>query len=553
VCGYGATRGCGADEQRTMMLLVVAAVLIMLPTAAAPAAAAAAAAAAAEPRSTVVYMLTPDVVDATNTTMVRQIGRPAKDEKPVITLDRPWEYALYLCGHSVIKVDNQLFLYYTNVLPFPRVSHGALLLLAISSDEGKTWTKPELNLVSYDGSTANNIVIAGIVNGGNAFVDPAARADERYKFVGTVMGAPLTLVLWSSADGKKWTKRGALAGTWPRAGDTQPTMMYDTKSARYLMYGRVDGELPGKQSSVLQGDVGRHPVRKVGFSETANLTVLPGNGTWTKVSLALGFPPAGHSKVAPSTVDTYNSAAVAVHNAFLLVPSQFLQAGSATFPVSHALTTDGVLDARLAVSGNCAAPFDWLDDVFIERGVGEINTSATNTSWHFSGDWDAGLIFSVRGYHSSRTRTIIFYMGSQVTHGSYPEIYAYKNATIAIGRATMRLDGWFSFDAPANEEATLLTTPLLTPNATSISVFVNVLTSVRGYLRCEVLDAATLVPLSGFSFNESVPLMGNYVRRRLSWNSNASLPAGVKVRLRFAAFAGKLFTLGFESSSGNAG
>eukprot|EP01052_Picozoa_sp_SAG31_P067681 SAG31_NODE_26472_length_441_cov_1.558480_1_plen_57_part_10 len=57
-----------------------------------------------------------------------------------------------------------------------------------------------------------------------------------------------------------------MAGTWPRAGDTQPTIMYDTKSAHYLMYGRVDGELPGKQStSFLKGDAGRHPVRKVGF------------------------------------------------------------------------------------------------------------------------------------------------------------------------------------------------------------------------------------------------------------------------------------------------
>ena len=59
----------------------------------------------------------------------------------------------------MIEVGNQLFLYYTNVLPFPRVSLGALLLLAISSHEGRTWTKPELNLVSYDGSTANNLVI----------------------------------------------------------------------------------------------------------------------------------------------------------------------------------------------------------------------------------------------------------------------------------------------------------------------------------------------------------------------------------------------------------
>jgi hypothetical protein len=77
-------------------------------------------------------------------------------------------------------------------------------------------------------------------------------------------------------------------------------------------------------------------------------------------------------------------------------------------------------------------------------------------------------------------------------------------------------------------------------------VFVNALSTVRGYLRCAVLDAKTLLPLSGLSFNESVPLMGNYVRRRLSWTSGASLPAGAIVRLRFAVFAGKLFT--FEIS-----
>eukprot|EP01052_Picozoa_sp_SAG31_P062849 SAG31_NODE_21810_length_540_cov_1.029478_1_plen_43_part_10 len=43
-------------------------------------------------------------------------------------------------------------------------------------------------------------------------------------------------------------------------------------------------------------------------------------------------------------------------------------------------------------------------------------------------------------------------MGSFFNDTATTEIYAYKNATIAIGRATMRLDGWFSFDAPANEE-----------------------------------------------------------------------------------------------------
>jgi hypothetical protein len=116
----------------------------------------------------------------------------------------------------------------------------------------------------------------------------------------------------------------------------------------------------------------------------------------------------------------------------------------------------------------------------------------------------------------------------------------------------MRKDGWWSYDADGRTEAALLTTPLLlgAPSAVgakaTLALFVNVLTSVRGSLRCEVLDAATMQPLPGLTLNDSVPLMGNYVRQQMQW-----LPRGVEglaassgrsVRLRFVAFAAKLFT-----------
>ena len=100
-----------------------------------------------------------------------------------------------------------------------------------------------------------------------------------------------------------------------------------------------------------------------------------------------------------------------------MMPSQFLHAGAPTFPASHAHRTDGVLDVRLAISGNVSGPFSWLDDeqAFIPRGIGTINVSAEGTSWHYTGEWDAGYIFAVRGYHSTATRTTVFYMGSQNT------------------------------------------------------------------------------------------------------------------------------------------
>lgn len=78
------------------------------------------------------------------------------------------------------------------------------------------------------------------------------------------------------------------------------------------------------------------------------------------------------------------------------------------------------------------------DEVFIERGVGHIDLGAQKADWHFVGEWDSALIYAVRGYHNTPTRTHLFYWGTQSTHGDYPFIYAFPNSSNAIGRATMR-------------------------------------------------------------------------------------------------------------------
>ena len=535
-----------------------------------------------EPRSSSgggVYLFTPDMVDAAHTTMARRVGRLAKDEQPVIRQEHPWENAIFLCGQSVIEVGNQLYLYYTTHTGTPVAGRAtsSVLCLATSANGGRTWTKPSLGLVEYAGSKANNIVIAlgGDCNGGNVFVDdnPATAADERFKFTST---STQPLVLYVSPDGIHFTRQGVVAGIWSRVGDTQPSLMWDGQSQNYLMYGRIDAWGAGTGArSCGNGSVNGHTailsaMRKVGFSRASNLSIAPPTdpyhkGTWTNVSLALGLPPSTDDGGMDCAVDTYNSAAVMVHNAYIMMPSQFLHDGAPTFPFSHAYRTDGVLDVRLAVSGNASGPFDWLDETFIPRGIGAINTSATGSHWHYTGEWDAGYIFAVRGFHTTATRTTIFYMGSQNTHGNYPTIWTYTNATTAIGRATMRKDGWWSYDAEGAGEQTLRTTPLRLPSAPA-SLFVNMESSVRGSLRAEVLDAATLQPLPGLSLNDSVPLMGNFVRQLLSWKSGAELPAGAgtgaelpagaeselpagagrSVRLRFVALSAKLFS--FEVS-----
>ena len=52
----------------------------------------------------------------------------------------------------------------------------------MESSDGITWHKPELGLVDFRGSTANNLVIddPDLVNF-SPFLDPEAPAQERYK------------------------------------------------------------------------------------------------------------------------------------------------------------------------------------------------------------------------------------------------------------------------------------------------------------------------------------------------------------------------------------
>lgn len=71
------------------------------------------------------------------------------------------------------------------------------------------------------------------------------------------------------------------------------------------------------------------------------------------MSSALGFATEG-----PCT-DTYNSAAIQVGNAYIFLPSQYLHVGEDTFPGpdhsdmrARGSGNDGVLDTRMAISGN---------------------------------------------------------------------------------------------------------------------------------------------------------------------------------------------------------
>ena len=122
---------------------------------------------------------------------------------------------------------------------------------------------------------------------------------------------------------------------------------------------------------------------------------------------------------------------------------------------------------------------------------------------------------------------------------------AFPNATNGIGRATFGRDRWFSYDSDGEAAHSLTTAPIVIPSQ-PCNLTLNVQTTVRGYVKVEVLDAGSGAPLPGLTMSDSVPTMGNYLQRAQRWASGAALPAGKTVRLRFESVQAKLFAFGYK-------
>ena len=137
---------------------------------------------------------------------------------------------------------------------------------------GKTWVKPVLNLIEFDGSKANNIVAGTQMNSssveesiepGTVFIDenPDCSPAERFKMVIT-WGDGATM--FASADGydfKNMTAKPLLKGS-----DSQDVVFWDHRvdGGAYVYYGR--SHLKGGQNESCSASLGGAAVAEPGRS-----------------------------------------------------------------------------------------------------------------------------------------------------------------------------------------------------------------------------------------------------------------------------------------------
>ena len=272
-----------------------------------------------------------------NTTLVAQTHPPRKTGVMAVVADKPWEFLIF-AWTSVLKVNDSDFRIYYDAFGAHKNASHRYFCVATSTD-GTTYTKPNLGLVPFEGSTQNNIV--GVVelgpeplatSAGTVFIDthPRTPASERFKLVGHNV--------YGSADGFAWR---LLSVNHISFSDTLSAAFYDESTAMYSIYYRTHAHGAFGPLGCPSGDA---PERSIGMFQTDNLTAPSwGPGDQRTENSRLVDTVFNVDSRDPPCMDIYTSAAVKVADATFIFPQQYLHcnAGRSTPTIGGGLVNRG--------------------------------------------------------------------------------------------------------------------------------------------------------------------------------------------------------------------
>lgn len=417
---------------------------------------------------------------------------------PVLVADKLWEYGdkapgqgiIYLYGTVLPTESGQGYRMWYACLPWWSASEppGASHTLYATSTDGINWTKPNLGIRTWNGSTNNNMFYNRTTGSGITSVihtpwdtDPA----RKYRFMNKDDSGYLAA----------WAADGIHAVDSPAnpvftGGSDVGQFMWDPFNQVYRGY-------------VKNGwtDWNGLPRRAVALTQTTDIE------SWPAEQLILTPDPIDDRWSSNPTYRThfYGLAAFAYESMYL----GFLWIFRATDAQGY---YNGPVYAEIISS---------RDGVHWTREEGDRPAMVPLGS---AGAWDDGQLYTATEPLVEGDTMKLYYGACDQQHGS-----SLKTTICGIGLATLRKDGFASLDAGATQGS--VTTQTLA-GATG-SLHVNCTASGGGSVRVEVLDAFNN-PLSGYAAAECTPLTGAGVDQIVTWTLHNQLPpAPSAIRLRF--------------------
>jgi len=456
---------------------------------------------------------------------IRLVAQPAERLGPLFNAERPWEEGAGVALTTVIK-DGGMFRGWGAPFTTSGDPPGQKHFVYFESDDGLSWKRPNLGIVEFNGSRANNIVNIFGTDGGTVFLDPSAPSAERYKLIAE-MHFPKEVVDeylrrrphdWGpkvsreddgsakgmcgavSPDGTHWTQfREPMV---MEITDTQLTAYYDQRLHTYVAYTRTwaAGE------------------RSVKFSQNKK--------TWSSSRRSIGRSESTNFRQFP------------LHEIML-------EPGPELLP-TDTLYTNGKTTMPGAPDHHLLFPTIWR--TFGDTTNIALASSRNGKNWHFLpgspvfqtgafGTFDGGCIFAHPNLLAlADGRIALPYTGYNVPH-KYPR----KLWNYAPGYMVWPKGRLIALEAPALGEFT--TVAFLPPGR---RLKINALVRRAGRVQVEVAGMNG-EPLPGRTFADAKPLFGDLFWAPVVWKGQDDLgfPDGGAIRLRFRLDQAQIYGLEF--------
>ncbi len=423
-----------------------------------------------------------DELIAAKSDVVRRVHACQKLPKPVLVSENPWEglpddRRVYIFGTVLYDPHTHQFQMWYNRL--------RNLLYATSTD-GVQWKRPSLDVIRFQGSGQNNLVLQGLHSPSLVYDQRESDPAKRYKLLG-YSGSYRAAYSHDGLHWKMYPKNPVLAG-----GDNC-SLAQDPKSGEFLAFHRIYHTYRGHKRRLVYLATSRdmqqwtEPKLVMAADEIDDQQTQAEGGLWSEFYNMSVFPYAGQ---------------------WLGLITHFRYSGLPEKEGPQQSKHDGPIDVQLVHSRD-------------------------GRTWHRLKDrspvipngpypYDAGCILGVaNGPVSVDDQLWLYYTAITTTHGGcLPE----KQITVA--RAAWRRDGFVSLDA--SQKPGIVETVLLKPIGNRLTINAD---AAKGRITVEVLDAQGQ-PAPGYSRGDCLELTGDSLRHEVSWKEHSTLPPGA-IRLRF--------------------
>jgi hypothetical protein len=454
-------------------------------------------------------------------------------QEVVLEHGAPWEGSG--SGYHSIFQDGSLYrMYYKawhlDVSPGKvKTDRHPLFCCYAESDDGIHWRKPELGLFEFQGSKANNIVIAsgkwgGLeVDGGHPAVfkdeNPKAAPDARYKaFVRSEK--PNGLLPFKSPDGLHWSPMSDGPVLTAGAFDSQNLAFWDPTRNEYRAYWRIFTKIgQGRSIRAIRTATSNDFLH---WDHQADLSYVDSPPEQLYTNQVKPYARAPHLLIGFPTRYTERNWSPSMRS--LPERENREQRAGASQRYGTAVT-----DALLMASRD-GVKFRRWNESFLRPGIER------------NGTWNYGHQYI--GWHLVETKSALD--GAPDELSLYATESYWTGSSSVLRRYTLRADGFVSLQAPMSGGA-LVTRPL-TFEGTRLRL--NLSTSAAGSLRVEIQDQAGR-PIPGFTLADCDEVFGDDLDREVSWKANPDVGrlAGKPIRLHFALRDADLYALRFGTAA----